>query len=282
MKMPSVPSWASLSNLTGDTKSTDLNRAANVVGLAERTRLEGDLKAAADLYAVAIDKMPKDAALHVRHSFVLLDLGRAREAEFGFRQALALQPNLPDAMRGLGNALLAQDRTTDAAAQFKLAMAATGSAKVDYRLYTGLGVALDLKGDHKAAQVAYRAGLKIHPDNLTLANNLGLSLALSGRHQEAIGILSKVVANDRATARHRQNLAMVHGLAGNHGQAAKIARSDVDANTATTNLAYYDVLRSMRGWAPAPAPQPAKNGADDPALDTVPLSLNSRGISANE
>ena len=49
---------------------------------------------------------------------------------------------------------------------------------------------------------------------MLLRNNLGLSLALSGQHAEAIEMLRAVVDEPGAKARNRQNLALAYGLAG--------------------------------------------------------------------
>ena len=104
---------------------------------------------------------------------------------------------------------------------------------------------LDLRGDHRGAQVRYRAGLAVAPENIALRNNLGLSLALSGDYDDAIAALQPAALKPTAGARARQTLALVHGLAGNPAAAARIARVDLDESAVRANLVYYEQLRVM-------------------------------------
>lgn len=108
----------------------------------------------------------------------------------------------------------------------------------DFDAYIGLGVALNLTGQHKKAENRYLDGLELAPDQLPLRNNLALSLALGGNTQEAIGILKQIVADPAARPRHRLNLALVYGLAGQLEQAAAIAKRDLKPSQIKNNLAY--------------------------------------------
>ena len=53
-------------------------------------------------------------------------------------------------------------------------------------------MALDLSCDQRQAQQVYRDGLRYNPGNLSLRNNLALSLAFSGENDEAIDMLSEL------------------------------------------------------------------------------------------
>jgi len=106
-------------------------------------------------------------------------------------------------------------------------------------------VALDLAGQHEAAEAAYRAGLEVAPDSMLLRNNLGLSLALAGRHQESIALLRAVVDEPGAKTRNRQNLALAYGLAGDLVAAERIARLDLDEESVQNDLAYYAALAAV-------------------------------------
>ena len=122
----------------------------------------------------------------------------------------------------------------------------------DVQAHNGLGVALDLAGQHEAAEAAYRAGLEVAPDSMLLRNNLGLSLALAGRDQESIELLRAVVDEPGAKARNRQNLALAYGLAGDLVAAERIA-----ASTSTRNR--------FRTTSPiTPRSPPSTTGASGP------------------
>ena len=93
--------------------------------------------------------------------------------------------------------------------------------------------------------VHYRLGLQLAPENVTLLNNLGLSLALSGDFPASIDLLLRVVASAAATARHRQNLALIYGLANRTDDARAVARLDLDELSVERNLAYYAMLQRI-------------------------------------
>jgi Flp pilus assembly protein TadD len=48
-----------------------------------------------------------------------------------------------------------------------------------------------------------------------------------------------------ATTRHRQNLALAYGLAGDPERAAQVARRDLDEATVRQNLKMYATLRAL-------------------------------------
>ncbi len=68
------------------------------------------------------------------------------------------------------------------------------------------GVIKDQQGDHDTAQFYYREALALQPDNVSISNNLGLSLALSGKGDQAVAVLNDVVDAPDATATSRHNL----------------------------------------------------------------------------
>lgn len=100
-------------------------------------------------------------------------------------------------------------------------------------------------GQHEEAQKLYRAGLTYKADDINILTNFGLSLSFSGKHDEGIKILRKLVESPHATAHHRQNLALALGLAGRKKEAAGISRMDLDDRSVRANLTYYSTLRAL-------------------------------------
>lgn len=218
--------------------------AASLMRLAEASRAAGDRVTAINLYhRAALAAAPEDAALQIRAGFILHELGAFAEADGAFRRALVVAPGNAEALRGLGITLVARDMPHHAIEKFVAAIAAGG----DPRAYNALGVAHDMNGDRGAAQQAYADGLERDPENLTLLNNLGLSLALSGQHAEAISVLGRVTASPNATPRHRQNLALAYGLAGRADLAADVSNNDLAMRDVQNNLGYYAWLRDQPG-----------------------------------
>jgi Flp pilus assembly protein TadD len=237
--------------------------------VAAATRAGGDPATAVVLYRRAHTLEPFNAEPLAKLGGALNDLAVPDEAAQAFRKALGIDPRNTEGLRGLGAALIALDQPELAVEQFEAALA----IEDDHRSYSGLGVALDAMGDHALAQAYYRVGLELAPGNLTLLNNLGLSLALTGDHPAAIEALSQAATHPAATARQRQNLALAHGLAGDPEVAARIARLDLDEAAVQSNLAYYDVLRAANDSAmSAAAVSPASVGAqsEDPPPEPAP------------
>jgi Flp pilus assembly protein TadD len=221
----------------------DPTRAASLIRVAASTARAGDIATAAALYRRAQAMDPYNPAALVGLGNALSGLGAHEQAAEAYRKALKLRPENTDALHGLGNALIALDQPAAAIDNFEAVL--KSKKAITPRTYNGIGVANDMMRDHASAQAFYRTGLKENPGNLSLRNNLGLSLALAGKFTEAIEILRRVASDSRAGARQRLNLALVYGLSGNNAAAAEVARIDLDEPAVRRNLAYYRTLRAL-------------------------------------
>jgi Flp pilus assembly protein TadD len=131
----------------------------------------------------------------------------------------------------------------------------------DPRVLSLKGMLADRDGRHREAQEAYRAALSTRPGDLRTANNLALSLALSGDLEEAIQLQNQVARDPSATVQMRQNLALLYAFAGRMDVAEQITRALLPKEAADQVVA--DLSR-MVGRADA-MPRPNVEGA-------VPLS----------
>ena len=217
------------------------SKAGALARVAASSLAAGDLATAAGLYRQAHTLDFENAEYLIGLGTTLAKLGQFDEAAETFLLAVKRAPGNVDAKTGYGNALIALDRPEVALSQFEAAL----SLREESRSLNGIGVAHDMMGDHVAAQAHYRTALVLEPANLTVRNNLALSLGVSGKHAEAIAILRRAVSDPRAGVRHRLNLALVYGLAGQSAAAAEIARIDLDEESVTRNLAYYRTLRAL-------------------------------------
>lgn len=150
--------------------------------------------------------------------------GRPDEAVQILRRALAtdrLDETL-DVRLEMARALLASGASADAAARIA---SLRNSAPADPRVQALAGILADREGRHTDAQSAYRAAIAADPDDLRSANNLALSLALTGQLREAIGIQTNVARNPEATLTMRQNLALLYALAGRMDMAEQVTRA---------------------------------------------------------
>ena len=75
-------------------------------------------------------------------------------------------------------------------------------------------------------------------------NNLALSLALTGHFADALDIMTPLARSTTATARIRQNLALIYGLKGDNERATAMSRMDLDQQTTEANLKFFSFVRS--------------------------------------
>ncbi len=228
-------------HLRQDVATRPGGKAGALARVAEKSLASGNLPTAAGLYRQAHTLDPRNARHLIGLGTTLARLGQFEEAAETFDRATKLAPDNVDARHGYGNALIALDRPSAALSQFEAAL----GLREEVRSLNGIGIAHDMLGDHTAAQAHYRTALVLEPANLTVRNNLALSLAVTGKFAEAIAIMRRAITDPRAGARHRLNLALVYGLAGHSAAAAEIARIDLDEESVMRNLAYYRTLRAL-------------------------------------
>lgn len=171
-----------------------------------------------------------------------LALGKLHEAETAYRSAVRVDPRSARALEGLGTVLVSRSAFEDAIDHFNQSLAQMPSAS----LHNKLGVAHDLKGDGVGAQRHYRAALVLDPNIVSARNNLALSLVVSQAYDEAIGEMEQVAAHPNSTARHKQNLAFVYGMAGRFDSASATLRENgVSQDEITQNRSLYSRMRDM-------------------------------------
>jgi arylsulfatase A-like enzyme/Tfp pilus assembly protein PilF len=101
--------------------------------------------------AAALD--PRDARIENNRGNVLRELKRPTEAEAAYRRSIALAPRYADPWNGLGALEVEQRRFADAVASFDRAIAL---APEDHEARLNRGIALEMSGDLRSAESAYR------------------------------------------------------------------------------------------------------------------------------
>lgn len=215
--------------------------AAALMRVALATRAAGDYASAINVLKRAHSLTPNDVGIILEMGESLSAVGAYNEAREIMLKAVTLAPTNTRALRGLGNALVALSEPALAVGHYRAAL----KIKPEAATHNGLGVAQDMLGDVKGAAKTYRAGLALNPTNTNLIGNLGLSLALNGKNQEAIKLMASEMQMGRSNPRLRQNLALVYGLAGKFKDARTLLRIDLDERAVRNNIAYYEMLRGM-------------------------------------
>lgn len=209
---------------------------------ADEARASGNVDMAIPLYDRALQADPQGIEAKLGLGQALLTIGAGDEAAAQFRDVLARHGDDSKARRGLAAALIAMGQTSLAEKQIDLALQANAN---DYRSLNLLGVVLDMQGRHTEAQASYHRGLELAPNDPGLRSNYGLSLAITGQPQAAIGLLAPVASGRQSTVRIRQNLAFAYAMAGDLSNSLQLCRRDMDEIFAQRQLAYYAQLRSL-------------------------------------
>ena len=213
-----------------------------VMHIADASRQAGDYGNAVNLYRHAATMEPRNPDPLVGLGAALLEMGKVDEAILNYKAALKLSEHDGDALRGLVRAYLKTGRPDLTGGPLAVAYQDTPN---DPKLLLLLGVADDFLGQHAAAQVRYRQGLQYAPADHSLLLDLALSLALSEKYDDAIGVLRPIALGATATPQERQTLALIYGLKGDEKAARDLARIDLDPASVDHNIAYYDSLRRL-------------------------------------
>ncbi len=219
----------------------DDNSIETLVRMGDFTMSRGQIPAAISLYRRAHSAAPHRVLPLEKLGRALATIGSHDEAAGAFRSLLTIDPVNPIGLRGLGNAYLALNEPDLALPNLEAAVA----VRDDAASYSSLGVALDMAGRHRDALDAYENALELAPGDLDVATNMAISLSLSDRHDEAVQLMRRTASSPTATVRHRQNLAMIYGLANRTDDARATARIDMDERNVERSLAYYAMLQRI-------------------------------------
>jgi Flp pilus assembly protein TadD len=214
--------------------------SATMLRIGDSARDAGDITAAIPIYRRAHALAPLENAPLLRLANTLHAVGAYHEAGDAWSRVLRLDHRSFEARVGYGETLVALGQPTLALEQFRLAR----EIGQDATLFNGIGVANDMLGDAAAAQAAYREGLTIER-SLRLLNNLGLSLALSGAHNEAVAILEEANAFPGAGLRHKSNLVLAYRLAGLEIQADRLAETMMDTLSAERSRVFHTTVAAL-------------------------------------
>ncbi len=199
----------------------------------------GDTVTAVSFYRRAHFEDPEAIAPLMRMGSALAAAGAFVEAEGAYRAVMERRPEDALAARLTANTLLAQRRP----AQALTLLARLDPA--DPAVANSRGVALDLLGRHDEAMASYRMGLQTRPNDLDLRSNLALSQVVAGETEAAVTALRAVAAAPAATRRHRQNLMIVLGLAGDRDAVQRLAQASRGQDDTARLLAHIDHVAGL-------------------------------------
>jgi Flp pilus assembly protein TadD len=202
-----------------------------------------DPRRAVEVYGERYRANPKDAEAALAYGQALRASGQRAQAAAVLEQATIAHPGNKTLLAAYGRALA--DNGNSQAAFDVLARAHT-PANPDWRILSVQGTTLDKLGKHEEARRYYESALKIVPEEPSVLSNLGLSYMLTRELPQAEETLRRAYGNPRADGRVRQNLALVVGLQGRFAEAETIAKGDLPADEAATNVAYLREMLSRK------------------------------------
>jgi len=104
--------------------------------------------------------------------------------------------------------------------------------------HAALGILYDVSLRSAAAEPEHRRAVKLAPQNPSYLNNLGFSLFLRGKTQEAIGFYQQAARLDPTSRRVRTNLGFAYAAVGDLRRAAREFEMAGTAAEAKNNLGY--------------------------------------------
>ena len=225
-----------------DAKAPALKRSS-AADRAAADRL--DPLGAATFWAGEVQLDPTDAEAGLKLSAALRNIGRYEEAAQAAQRVLVMGPTNVDAILELSRSRIAADQGFYAIESLKQAQALKPK---DWRAPSLMGIALEQARRPDEARAAHELAVSLAPDSPAALSNMALFKAGQGDREGAEVMLRRAVSLPGATARERQNLALVLGLQGKIAEAEKLMRQDLPPQAADSNLAYLKA-------STAPAPQ---------------------------
>lgn len=252
-----------------------VSRAERLVSYCDRLADKGELVTALGLCARAHEINPDAPEALVKIAGILHKMGRKQAAVQTYVALLEQFPRHHEARYSLGKLYMEMGDTTMAAGEFNIAMRDNPK---DPRPYNAMGILRDQAGEHQAAQALYRKALERDPENRSLRNNLGLSLALSGQRDAAIEVLAELAVDPEAHQTVLRNLEAAYAARSVPAPAGAATPAALDAEEAAplgapengpmVQPVKTEVLAPAEGMEPSvprkAAPSPAAGGAPMP------------------
>ncbi|HXH52423.1 MAG TPA: SPOR domain-containing protein [Sphingomicrobium sp.] len=177
-------------------------------------------------YVRQLASSPRDFNALIGAGKAALELGDTQAAAGFFGRAEEVNPASPLPQAGMGAALAHEGNANGALRYFASAIQFGATPMI---IGADRGLAFDLLGRHDAAQADYRAALA-GPDADEARRRLALSLAISGRKDEALATLGPLMARgDAAAARTR---AFVLALTGDQAGARAMLEARMPGSSA--------------------------------------------------
>lgn len=235
----------------------DASRVERLVQYCDRLVEKGELVTALGLCGRAHEIDPNRPEPLLKVAAILQTLERKKAAATTYEALLQRHPKHHEARYLLGKLYMETGEAALAGIHFEQA---TRSDPQDPRPYNALGILRDQAGEHEAAQGLYRLALERDPANRSVRNNLGLSLALDGKRDEAIEVLAELAVDPEADQTVLRNLEAAYA-------ARPLPQDGMPAEAGAESAA--PLAAPVEPVASEPLPLPAAEGGLPPAADAT-------------
>lgn len=223
--------------------SPEDNEQTSLVRAGDRVNAAGDATSAINVYKSALEKNPPHKLpLYLKLGEAYMKAERIDEAKNIYEEALPFDEN-DEVKKQLGRLYLSVGQPDAALSIFEGIVLIH---KNDLKALNGLGVAHDLRGEHQRAQEYYLKALSLNEENDEIKSNLGLSLALEGKYDEALKWLQPVGEALGATSKQQHNLALAYALSGNPSKAQEIFAKDMDTGEMNENMHALNLVQQTK------------------------------------
>jgi Flp pilus assembly protein TadD len=179
--------------------------------VAEAADAAGNTELAIAMYTAAADSDPSNIGLQLRCADALARNGKIGEARQFLADRLGRRSGQPDLLRALALVDLVAGQPDQAIAGFNKVLAINPS---DVATRVDLAVALDLEGQHAAAQAIYLQVLAANPNDAATRNDLAVSMMLEGRTRQALQTLAPLEDSGAMVPRLKVNLGILYAATG--------------------------------------------------------------------
>ena len=197
-----------------------------------------DYEAAAGHYARLAERLPDEPWVVVAQARNLRYLGQPRDALRVLRTGIVSHGEEPLLLE-LAKAQFAAAMVNDS---YETLLKLLEMTPDDWQIHTMLGMMYDRQERYDDARESYERALALSPENPSIINNLGLSLAQAGQLDTAIETLEALVGGEKSTLQARQNLAMLYVIRGDLVRARALASQDLPPDRVDQNLAAYGLM----------------------------------------
>jgi Flp pilus assembly protein TadD len=243
--------------------------------VAQRMSAKGDLRGAIGFYQQVLAAQPANSEALAGMADILVAAGNPLEATPYYQKLQSLNPGDLRYQLGLARAFNRAQRPTQAITVLDQAIAAGAQGGM---ALTEKGLALDLLGRFKEAQIAYGQALKLSPGNPETLQRMAFSFALIEEYRTALNLLNEIANMPGGKEQVRNALATVYAMSGQPDQAMKIATIGASKDEdVSSRLPYYTSLPRLDQLSKARAVHLGLMSAE-----AMQESANSKSLPRNE